>query len=226
MKLRACLFLLLAAALHASAVAAQRIDSPYRFIDTSQSLGPFVGYVRTDPGSQDLGPRSAAAFGIRYDIRLNGPLAVEAQVAYLPTTRTVHDTVFAGTTRRKLGTSNMGILLGELDFRFSLTGTRTWHGLAPFLVFGGGVALDTHKSSAVDLTVPADARYRFGTTFAGVLGAGTELYLTPRIGIRGDARAALWKLNTPSAFLVRNPLVSATQWTQNVLFSGQVAYHF
>ncbi len=226
MKLRTSLFLVLACVADASAVAAQRIDSPYRYIDTAQSIGPFVGYYLTDTGAVDLGPKSAAAFGIRYDIRLNGPLAIEGQVAYLPTTRTVHDTVFQGTKRRALGTADMKLLQADIDFKFNITGARTWHKIAPFLIFGGGIAFDVQGASALDLTVPSDARYKFGTTFAGVLGAGAEAFVTSRITIRGDARATLWKLGVPSAYLIRNSQISSSQWTQNVLFSGQLAYHF
>jgi hypothetical protein len=226
MKLRASLFLLLISLADVSAVAAQRIDSPYRYIETNQSIGPFIGYMKTDPGSQGLGPKSGAVIGMRYNIRLNGPVTLEAQVGYLPTTRTVRDTVFQGTQRRALGTADMQILLADLDVRFNLTGARTWHRLAPFLLFGGGVALDAHGTNAIDLTLPSNERFKFGTTFAGVLGAGVETFLTSRIGLRGDVRGTLWKLHTPSPFLVRNPLVPGQQWTQNVLFSGSLAYHF
>jgi hypothetical protein len=226
MKLRTSLFLVLACVADASAVAAQHIDSPYRYIDTSQSAGPFVGYVLTQPGHEKLGPQSAPAFGARYDIRLSGPLLAEAQVAYIPTTRAVHDTVFQGTNRRTLGTANMRLVMVDLDFRFNLTGARTWHELAPFVLAGGGIAFDMQGATALDNSVTSDQRYKFGTTFAGILGVGSEWYMTKKIGVRADARTALWKLTTPSAFLIRNPLISATQWTQNVLLSGQLSYHF
>src|SRR5438477_7314412 len=228
MKLRVLLLVLVAGLSQAGHLHAQHITSPYSYVETSQTLGAYMGYLNTNPGSQDLGPHSGKAYGGRYDIRVNGPLSIEANVELMPTTRVIHDTVFVGTSRRTLGTADMQLALADVGFKFSLTGPRTWNGIAPFVLFGGGVVFDAKGSSAnaVSDALPADIRYKFGTSFAGLLGAGVEVYLTSKLGLRGDARASFWQVKAPSAFLIRNFTVPGSEWTQNALFSGSVAYHF
>jgi hypothetical protein len=226
MKLRTCLYVLLALLADGSLLAAQRITSPYSFLEKGQSLGPVAGYFITDRGSIPFGPKAGPLFGVRYGIRLNGPLSAEAQVSYFPTERSVLDTSFVGKAHRSVGTVPMRLLLSELGFRFNLTGARTWNKIAPFVFIGGGVALDVAPRDTLNNRVGSDVRYKFGTSFAGVLGTGAELYLSQSLGIRGDARATLWQIKTPGGFRVRDVTVAPQEWTQNVQLSGSVAYHF
>src|SRR5512143_2667918 len=66
-------------------VHAQRITSPYKFIDSSQELGGFAAHVNADKGAAGLGSESGMAYGARYGLRFSGPLMVDVGVMYFPT---------------------------------------------------------------------------------------------------------------------------------------------
>jgi opacity protein-like surface antigen len=205
--------------------AAQVIPSPYRHVETKQSLNLFGGYPLTDEGKLELGPRSRALAGLRYTIRLGGPFSAEASATYFPSTRAVYDTVPAASgARRFVGDANLDLAMAAASLRFDLTGPRTYHNLMPYLLFGGGVAFDASRNQAIDAEVKPDVRFDFGTRFAGHVGAGIEWFATRRVGLRADARDVFWKLRTPKAFLT--PDTPESQWVQNFAFSLGLAYYF
>lgn len=212
-----------------SRAGAQSIDSPYRFIDRNHSVSFFTGYLATGMGSLGLGPRSGPLFGARYDITLSGPFAAEADITHFSKMRTVVDTVPGDTTRRGIGDADFTTLLMTASLRFNLTGPRTYRGVQPYLVFGIGVAFDRSKSSALSDSLPANARFDFGTSFIGHLGGGAELRLSERLGLRLDARNILWKLKTPEAFLIKGEqalLLPADEWSQNFAFTAGLVVRF
>ncbi len=101
---------------------------------------------------------------------------------------------------RKVGEAD--VMLGTVDarLRFTFTGDRSWHSLAPFLVAGGGLVFDLSGAQAVDEQLEARDRFDFGTSFLGTFGGGTHLYLTDRLALRGDGVFSLWKIKTPPGF--------------------------
>ncbi|MGH7505436.1 MAG: outer membrane beta-barrel protein [Longimicrobiales bacterium] len=207
---------------------AQTILSPYRYIETSQSIGLAGGYALTGKGAIDLGPKAGPALLARYNIRISGPFVAEAEIGILPTTRAVWDTVTADTTRSQIGESDVRLVTAMAALRFNVTGPRTWHGLLPYLILGAGIAVDAGGTSAVEEELPADVRFDFGTSFAGQLGAGAELFLSPRLSLRVDGRNVLWKIDTPAAFFTgeRGRLIPRDEWTQNFYLSAGLAIHF
>lgn len=209
--------------------AAQNIDSPYRFIDTKQAGGIYAGYLFTGQGSLNLGPESGALYGVRYDLTLGGPFALEADVGYFSKMRAVYDTVPGDTTRAVVGDSEFSTLLLTAGLRFNLTGPRTYHGLQPYAIFGVGAAFDLSNPSAVDEGLPGNVRFDFGTKFIGMLGGGTEILLGQRYSLRVDARNILWKLDTPQAFLLAGDqglLLPADEWAQNFGLTVSFAVRF
>ncbi len=205
---------------------AQRIESPYRFVEATQGAGAFAGYISTGKGSIGLGPESGPVFGGRYGIRVSGPFMFEAEVGFFPSPRAVLDTVPGDTTFRQVGDADMRLVLALGALRLNITGPRTWHGLQPFGLFGGGGAIDVSGESAAEAALPEDVRFDFGTSFAGMLGVGIEWFLTPGTAIRIDARSLLWKLPTPPAFRVGNVNVSEDEWAQNFFVSAGFSIHF
>jgi hypothetical protein len=209
-------------------VAGQRIDSPYRFVDTKQSAGLFGGYIFASEGSIGLGPESGPVFGGRYGIRLSGPFTIEADIGYFPSTRAVLDTVPGEVTFTTIGEADLTLLLARGALRFNLTGPRTWHSMQPFVVFGGGVVIDLSSEAAVEDNLPQDARFDFGTSFAGELGAGVELFFSRRLALRLDGRNVLWQLEAPIAFLLgdRALTVPDQEWAQNFYLSAGLSIQF
>lgn len=207
---------------------AQRITTPYRFFEEKQAAGIAAAYISTDEGSLGLGPKSGAAFGGRYHIRLSGPFFVEAEALYLPTTRAVLDTVVVDSAFTKVGEADIGLAIAQASFRFNLTGQRTWHNLLPFLLLGVGAAVEVEDDDAADADIAPVARTNFGTTFAGQLGAGIEWLPVERIAIRADVRNLLWQLKTPEG-LLRFDLgrtVPTEEWAGNLTTSIGISVHF
>lgn len=223
--------LALVAALMPAAASAQRIDSPYRFIEPGQSVGLYAGYVSTGQNPLELGPRSAAVFGARYSIRISGPFKAEATIGFMPSTRDAFavDTLAGDAQNRSfLVEADAQMLSATAALRFDITGARTWNRLQPFLLAGGGVVVDISSLTEEEEELPVDDRYDFGTSFAGELGAGVELYLTDRLSLRADVRDAFWKLPTPAGFVLAAPRgeLSEDEWVSNWVMSAGISVHF
>lgn len=225
--------LVVALATFGSSAAAQEITSPYRFVDSSQALGLFGGYALTDEGSFDLGPESAPTGGLRYAIRISGPFTFEAEAAFLPSERAVFDTAFVEAGRERIGEADLRLLLVQGALRFNITGPRTYRGLQPFLVFGGGAAIDVSDSDgAFRDELGPDVVFDFGTTFAAQIGVGIEWFASRNIAVRADVRDVFWQIEAPAAFtdpeISPNPDldVPSEEWLQNFLFLLGLSYHF
>ena len=208
--------------------AGQTITSPYRFIEESQSVGAFAGYVTTARGTVGLGPQNGAVVGLRYSIRLSGAFNAEAETAYFPSQRPVRDTSVVNGERAQVGEADLTLLVATAALRFNLTGPRTWHGLQPYVAFGAGGVLDLSGTSSADELVPADTRFDFGTSFAGLFGGGIELFPSERLSVRLDARNYLWKVKTPFPFLVgeSGALTPEDEWIQNGFITIGLAVRF
>lgn len=212
----------------AGSASAQRIDTPYRFHDETQAIGAAVAYISTDRGSVGLGPESGVAFGARYHIRLSGPFFVEAEALYFPTTRAVLDSTVVDSAFQQVGEADLAIALVQGSLRFQFTGQRTWHGILPFLLLGAGVAIQAQDDDTADEDVPAEARFDFGTTFAGQIGAGIEIFPVQRLALRIDVRNILWQMETPQALLEHDigRTLPQEEWTNNVSASLGISIHF
>lgn len=214
----------------ASAASAQRIDSPYRFLDHGQRVGVFAGQLSTAQGQLGIGPQDAPTLGARWALRVSGPFSIAVEAAYTPSTRTVRDTVFvaADSAFRAVGEADMRLLSVMGNLHFSLTGARTWNSLQPFLVLGGGVVIDMAGSPAVETEIPATARYDFGTSFAGQFGGGVEWFPSQRVSLRVDARNLIWRLSVPELF-VQTPAgrqLQRSEWENNLALTAGLSFHF
>ena len=179
--------------------AAQTIPSPYRYIDTRQEIGLILGRSSVNTGRFGYGPQGGTVVGVRWGINLSGPLGFEAVATGIKGTRDVIDPTHAE-GNRKVGEAD--VLLGTVDarLRFSLTGDRTWHDLAPFIVAGAGLAFDMSGAQAADSLVDASNQFKFGTSFFGTMGGGVRWMLSERLALRGDGVFSLWKIKTPPGF--------------------------
>jgi hypothetical protein len=207
---------------------AQRIDTPYRFFEETQAAGVTAAYISTDKGSLGLGPESGVAFGARYHIRLSGPFFVEGEALYFPATRAVLDTAVVDSAFVRVGEAKTDIMLVQASLRFNITGQRTWHRILPFFLLGVGLGIEASDDDAADADIPGEARFDFGTTFAGQLGGGIEIFPAERVAIRLDARNILWQLKTPQALLGADigRTVPTEEWSNNLTASVGIAIHF
>ncbi len=207
------------------AATGQSIPSPFAFIEEKQELGSYVGYMSAGTGRFGYGPSGGLVVGGRYGLDLTGPLGLELASGVVRGTRDVINPA-RPEGNRVMGSSD--VLLTTIDgrLRLSATGARTWHGLAPFLGFGGGVAFDTQETSLIERAVlDADEIFEFGTKFFAVIGPGVRWHVTRRLAVRTDLSFTLWKIDTPSGFgdpQLGFPSVAESEWVSGLTLAGSV----
>lgn len=232
MKSRTILLLLVILSLCAvplsPGLTAQSISSPYQFLESRQEVDIFAGHENMGTGRFGFGPGPGLALGARYGINLSGPFGLEGVVSYIPTTRDIID------PGRDEGDQVIGDMASDIvvidgRLRFSLTGDRSWHGFAPFVLAGGGLAFDASSDKAdLTLLLPNDI-FEFGTSFVGVFGGGFRLFPGDRFVIRGDATFQIWQLDTPVGFLDTERAFEGAEekeWVSGSTFSLGLGYRF
>ncbi|TVP74862.1 MAG: hypothetical protein EA352_09645 [Gemmatimonadales bacterium] len=207
----------------------QTITSPYEFVDTRHEAGFFVAHVPGNRGDLRMGPGGGTLTGLRYAFEVTGPFALEVGGFLLPTDRVVRVPQDGGI--EDIGSSDALIAALDGRIRFSLPGRRTWHGLAPFLQAGGGLALDFRGGSELEAEIPSSLRFSFGPSFLGVMGAGTRWLPTDNLTVRLDLSTYFWKLGTPDEFLQLGEaelgrFVPQQEWTPVPSFSLGLSYRF
>ena len=180
-------------------VVGQTIPSSYRFIEKAQETSIFWGTMALSQGSLDLGPKSGPFVGARYSVEASGPLFIQGLLTWLPTRRDVIDPRRVPGDR-KIGETDVQLLMADVRLDFSLTGRRTWKRITPHLFVGGGIAMDlSGQGEFAEVLLPEDL-FEFGTAFTTTSGAGFRIAMGSRLMLHGEAGLTLWKLNTPDGF--------------------------
>ncbi len=187
-------------AIRAAPLAAQRIPSAYRFIETSQEAGAWLLAVTPRAGIFGFGPKGGWIAGSYYQVRVGGPFSLQGNLGYLPTTRDVVDPR-RDAGDRKIGEADVTVATADARLQFTLTGPRTWRRIAPHLFAGGGIALDLAPDQDIDAVLEEDDRFSFGPSFLGSFGAGIKAFPVDRISVRAEGVVTYWKVNTPRGFL-------------------------
>jgi hypothetical protein len=208
--------------------AAQTIPSAYGFIDERQEVGAFAGYLSAATGRFGHGPAGGLWLGGRYGLELTGPLSLEGVVGAVSGTR---DIISPGRPEgdRVVGQGDVLITTVDGRLKFSLVGRRAWHGLSPFVVAGGGIAVDVAESPEADAVLESDEVFDFGATFFGTMGVGTRWFLSPRFALRADALFSLWKIKTPVGF--GDPqygfeAVQEGEWVRGLSITGALLFRW
>lgn len=182
-----------------SPVRAQTIPSSFEYLERRQEIGPFIGGMTAGTGRFEFGPSGGMTYGTRYALELTGPLALEGTAGLVDGDRDVIDPSRVEGDR-VIGQSSTRLFVVDAGLRFTFTGRRSWHKLAPFISLGGGLVMDMKGPSQLDATLlPADV-FDFGNSFHGLLGAGTRIFITDALAARVDGIFSLWKIDTPPGF--------------------------
>jgi hypothetical protein len=180
---------------------AQTIPSPYSFIEGRHTIGIIGGPFFMGRGELRLGPGNGTAIGGTYGLEVKGPFAAEVNVLAIRADREVYRPT-SSQTIEYLGDVTSSLIGAEVRLRFSIPGPRTWHGISPYIVGGGGMVVSTGGRSSLEADFN-DAQYldfeRKGVWSAG---AGTRWYPTPSIGIRAEATYRTWTIEVPTAFSI------------------------
>jgi hypothetical protein len=184
-----------------SQLVGQSIPSPYRFIETSQEGGAFLGYFSPGRGQFEFGPGPGPVLGGRYAIEVGGPFSLEGVASFFPTTRYV---IEPGRVEgdRIVGEADARIVMIDGRLNFSPLGRRLWNGLGAYLLAGGGIAFDIAGDQPEDEQLLGDDRFDFGNSFTGLLGAGARWLPSDRLAFRIDGYLGLWKIDTPDGYFV------------------------
>jgi len=221
----------------AGGLAAQQVPSPFRYVEKKQSVDVFAGYLFTDPTvhttdtlSAGFGPRSAPLVGAAYTMRVSTAVSLRAEAAFSPSKRYVYQAdVTTDTSAVSPVRSNtqvdVPIGIADIGVRLNITGDRTWHSHAPWVMAGAGVVGWLKGTSEEEALIPATERFRFGPTFALSLQAGNDWYPSQRISVGVHAADYLWKLKVPTGFQFGSKAVSS-EWTHNFGVTAGAAFHF
>lgn len=225
--MRSALFLalVLAPALVApAALRAQRVPSPYTYLERAQSLGAQTGYVVIDEGQYDTNPRSGPLLELRYDGRFAGPVSAVAFLGAIPTERAVYTRADTSAAAVRLQDASSLLVMAEAGLRLSITGPRTWHGLQPSIAATGGIVADAAGRTEQETQLAGDQLVALGPALAVGLTLGTDWYPTERISVGARATDHIWRRRTPAG--LTDSGTRETDWTQNVGLTVGAAFHF
>ena len=202
-------------------------ESPYHDQPYKQEFTVYGGYFSGSTGAAGVGPRAGAITGVRYAIRLGGPLDFRAHFARAWSDRLVIDPAQSGSAR-DLGTASAPVYLGDVGIALNLTGQKSYRRLMPAIGFGVGLASDLGKGADV-------GGYKFGTPFALTFGAALRYVPGGSFSLRLDVADFLYQLSYPASYYSTpegggQPVLSATQstseWRHNAVLTLGVSYLF
>ncbi len=226
-----CWTLLLAAAIallpgaaRAQVIGYKPEESPYRDVDTPQSLSIFGGYLHAETDPAGVAPESAPVIGLRDQIHLGGPAMLIARLTYAFSDRNEINPSLPETSRI-VGVVPSPLVFLDTDLGFNLFGERAWHNLQPELNFGPGLVSDLGK--------PADVGgYQFGTKFTINFGGGIRWVPPGRWSAHINADVYLYQFKYPSSYhtiaidgtQVIATSQSLTGYTHNGMFVFGISY--
>ncbi len=212
------------------------IDTPYRWIEQGMRFAVSPGYIFTSRGSLNLGPGSTPTAAGRFRIRVSNPLSFEINATYGNSNRFIVDPLANGGPA-VVDTVNSSWILAEAAVQFTFTGGRTWHGIQPYLIFGGGgiFGLGEEVSPFEDLLNLQLYVYEIGSAPDFLAAGGLEWILSRKVGLSFEVRDHIWRLKAPEGFFTPEilqiiletgaPAPSESEWTNNVEFSLSIWFY-
>jgi len=187
-------------------------NSPFRDIRKGHTITAVGGYFGGSGGQFNIGPHKGATFGGRYDIRTGSTIQIGLGISHGNLDRFIVDP-FVRLANRRSGPVRQSVTFAELDLQFNLSGGKSWHRIAPFIGAGVGLAFGS--------STPADtSQYKFGRKFYLAPSLGFRFFITDRLHLRGEARAAFWKLNYPITFQAEPTEEPGTPENPNAVIVG------
>ena len=138
--------------------------SPYQDRDYNREWTWFGGQFSAQRDPVGVAPTDGPMAGIKWQMHMTGPIYFGVRLAGASVERRMIDPA-KRLDERELGTEKVPMGFADLALELSLTGHKTWHGLAPFLNGGFGFVGDLRGKNDV-------GSYRFGIPFTMTLGTG------------------------------------------------------
>ena len=200
--------------------------SPYRDVRRGATLVLTFGHLGGSRGGPGVGISDGPTGGLRYEASF-GALGAALGIAYGHTTRFVVDPT-KDSVSRKSGPFDTDVVLADAALQLSLTGRKTWHGLAPYV--GGALGVAVGGGSP-----PDPSGYNFGNKLTLAPQAGVRWYPARRVSVRADFRLVLWKLRYPLGYKQPSPVdggrvlpldASLDEWTSHPWISIGLGWTF
>jgi opacity protein-like surface antigen len=217
---------LLAATPAAAQVGSPPERSPYRDIRFGHAISFGAAMWSGSGGEVEVGPGDGTTFGLRYDLRISQPVSISAGVSRGDFDRVVLDPEALPADREAVPATE-SLNLVDVGLLFTITGAKTWHGLAPYLGAAAGLAIAGNPDD--------DSGYEFGNkvTFAPLV--GTRFFVGENFFARLELRGTFWKLSYPTSFLT-SPTVNEddailpggpeSEWVVNPSIQVGLGYSF
>ena len=179
--------------------------SPYHDIQHGNTVQFVVGYLWGSRGDVPVGPSDGAIYGLRDAYPVSNLLTLVADVQYSTTTAQYASPYDSITVYHRV---NNPLIMIDGGARATLTGSKTWHGFAPYL--------GAYLGLVVSSNITADTSgYDFGTKFMLAPGAGFVWHPARRFSIDTDFRLVFWELSYPPSYQpkLRPFTQSLSDWT-------------
>jgi len=226
---------LLRAILPACQLAAQvghnSTTSPFRDITTNQSIALYGGNFFGNEALTGVGAQSGPMVGLRLRTALSGPIDLMISTAYVQSQRNVIDATQPESTRVS-GPIDYNLIIPDIAIGLTLTGKKTWHGLAPYVAFGIGFVIPTH-------TVVDPGGYKAGSGFSFVPTFGVRARVSRSLMLQFEGRDNTIRYEWPLRYYnpidingdpISPPIVNGatknTQLTHNFSLTAGLSYNF
>lgn len=188
-------------------------SSPYRDIKHGSMLVPQAALVRGGGGSLGIVPNSGVLYGFRAEIGGAGPLLFGVEFGTGTLERLIVDADAPVATRISGPVDQSYTMLG-VNLKLNLTGGKTWHGLAPYVGGGAGVAFAGK--------VPADTSgWDYSQRIYLAPTIGVRFFLRENLYLRLEARSLFAKVTYPEAYREEPALDPGTNESPNAVLAGQ-----
>jgi opacity protein-like surface antigen len=169
--------------------------SPYRDRDYNREWTYFGGTFSAEKDPVGVAPTDGPVAGVRWQMHMTGPLYFGVRLAGGSIDRTVIDPA-KRIAERTVGTEKVPMAFADIGLEMSLTGHKTWRGLAPFINGGLGVAADLRGENDV-------GSYRFGIPFTMTLGTGVSWTPARNWSVRLDWSHYLYRIQYPTTYYLK-----------------------
>lgn len=205
--------------------------SPFQDVTTRQAFTPLLGQFFGNRANAGVGAQAGPAIGGRFSTALSGALELWATLSVINSRRNVIDPSLPDSTRTT-GPVDYRLVAGDIGIALKLTGSKTYHGFAPYVGAAFGVVAPT--SSQTDAS-----GYRAGSHIMFVPTVGTQLRIARAASLTLEARDYFIRYEWPASYF--GPAFSSTavlppvldpsmekdkQMTHNFVLSAGLSLHF
>jgi hypothetical protein len=169
--------------------------SPYKDRDYNRDWTLFGGQFSAEGDPLGVAPNSGPIAGIRWQMHMTGPIYFGVRLAGASVERTIIDPA-KRIAERTVGTEKVPMAFADIELEMSLTGHKTWHGLAPFVNGGFGFVGDLRGANDV-------GSYRFGVPFTMTLGTGVSWTPARNWSVRVDWSNFIYRIQYPTTYYLK-----------------------